>query len=214
MKIAQAEDEMYRSNMFIKEELTIWKEKPMYDKTWIHLQTYFKDRWTVMMRHQGNIPHKHGFESAASAEEDSSEHHLASNLCEVAVAATANKEHIQQMTTHNDELLKVVRKQQAQIDKHQTHIDELLKQKGQLINNIGNNTNTGGQTSAGAKNAHRGRYRGNRNNSGNCNINRNETRPDTAAATINRKTISPSAPIVPFVHTQWLIVGNWIKTRA
>ena len=103
----------------------------------------------------------------------------------MAVAATADKEHIQQMTTQNDDLLKVARKQQAKIDKHQTQIDELLKQNGQLIKNIGNNTNTGGPTSAGAENAHRGRYQGNRNNTGNHNTNRNETGPDNAAATIN-----------------------------
>ena len=37
MKITQAEDEMYRSNMFSKEELMTWEEKPMADKTWVHL---------------------------------------------------------------------------------------------------------------------------------------------------------------------------------
>ena len=51
------------------------------------------------MRYQGDTPHKNGFESAASAEEDSGEHRLAINLREVAVVATANKEHIHQMTT-------------------------------------------------------------------------------------------------------------------
>ena len=55
------------------------------------------------------------------------------------------------MTTQNDDLLKVVRKQQYHIDKQHTHIDELLKQNGQLINKIGNNTNTGGLTIAGAE---------------------------------------------------------------
>ena len=55
------------------------------------------------------------------------------------------------MTTQNDVLLKVVRKQQAQIDKQQTQINELLKHNGQIINKIGNNTNTGGPTSAGAE---------------------------------------------------------------
>ena len=67
------------------------------------------------------IPRQHypkaGFESATSAEEDRGKKLLANNLREVAVAATANKEHIQQITTQNDDLLKVVRKQQAQIDK-------------------------------------------------------------------------------------------------
>ena len=28
------------------------------------------------------------------------------------------------------------------------------------------------------------------------------------------QTIASSVPFVPFVHTQRLIVGNWIKTRA
>ena len=49
MKITQAEDKMYRSNMFSKEELTAWEEKTMANKTWVHLQTYFKDRWTATM---------------------------------------------------------------------------------------------------------------------------------------------------------------------
>ena len=33
MNITQAEDEMYRSNVFTKEELMNWEEKPMADKT-------------------------------------------------------------------------------------------------------------------------------------------------------------------------------------
>ena len=68
MKITQAEDEMYRSNMFSNEELMAWEEKPRADKTWVHLRTYFKDRWTATMQYQGDTPHKNGFESAASAE--------------------------------------------------------------------------------------------------------------------------------------------------
>ena len=128
--------------------------KPRADKTWVHLRTYFKDRWTATMRYQGNTPHKHGFESASRAEEDRGEQRIANNLHEVAVAATADKEHIHQMTTQNDDLLNFVRKQQAQIDKQQAQIDELLKQNGQLINKLGTNTNTGGATSAGAENTH------------------------------------------------------------
>ena len=70
MKITQAEYEMYRSNMFSKEELMAWEEKPRSDKTWVHLQTYFKDRWTARIRYQDNTTHKNGFESAVSTEED------------------------------------------------------------------------------------------------------------------------------------------------
>ena len=110
MKITQADEEMYMSNMFTKEELLTWEENPMADTTWVHLRMYFKDRWTPTMQYQENTPHKHGFESAASAEEDRGEHRLANNLRDVAVAATADKEHIRQMTTQNDKLLKVVRK--------------------------------------------------------------------------------------------------------
>ena len=135
-----------------------WEEKPMAEKTWVRLRTYFKDRWTMTMQYQGDTSYKHAFESSARAEEDRCEQRLANNLREVAVAATADKEHIQQMTTQNDNLLKVIRKHQAQIDKQQTHIDELLKQNGQLINKIGNNANTGGPTSAGEENTHRSRY--------------------------------------------------------
>ena len=81
--------------------------------------------------------------------------------------------------------MKVIRKQQAQIDKQKTHIDELLKQNGQLINKIGTNTNTGGPTNARAENTHRGRYRGNLNNTDNCNTNNNDTGSGTAADTRN-----------------------------
>ena len=59
--------------MFSKEELMAWEEKPRSDKTWVHLRTYFKDRWTETMRYQGDTTHRHGFESATSTEEDRGE---------------------------------------------------------------------------------------------------------------------------------------------
>ena len=188
MKITQAEEEMYRSDILSNEELMAWGKKNRADKMWVHLQAYFKDRWTATMRYKGNTPHKHGFEIAASAEQDRGEHTkcLVNNLCEVAVAATTDKEHIQQMTTQNDALLNVVRKQQAQTCKQQTQIDELLKQNSQLINKIGTSTDTGGTTSAGKENTHRVRYRGNRNNNGNRNTNNNDTGSDAVASTNNR----------------------------
>ena len=197
MKITQAEDEMYQSNMFSKEELMAWEEKHRADKTWVHLRTYFKDRWTVTIRYQCDTPHTHVFESATSAEEDRGEQagRLATNLHEVAVAATADKEHIQQMMTRHDNLMKAVSKQQAQIDKNQTQIDELMKQNGQLINKISTttNTNTGGATSGGAGNIHRGRYRDN------CNTNSNDTGLDAGDGTNNRTDNLPKCAISPFV---------------
>ena len=103
---------MYESNMISKEELMAWEEKPRADKTWVHLRTYLKDRWNETMRYQGNNNHKHGFESAARTEEEKGEQagRLETNLREVAVAETSDKEHIQQMTRQNDDLLKFVRK--------------------------------------------------------------------------------------------------------
>ena len=64
------------------------------------------------MRYQGDNPHNHGFDSDTSAEEDWGDQagRLATNLREVSVEATADKEHIHQMTTQNNDLLKVVRK--------------------------------------------------------------------------------------------------------
>ena len=122
------------------------------------------------------------------------------------------------MTTQNDDLLKVVRKQQAQIDKQKTEIDELLKQNGQLINKIGTTANTGGATSGGAVNNHRGRYRVNRNTNATA-----TATPTPAAMTwyqtlglapTTEPTISQSAPFSPFVCMQQLIVGSWIRTKA
>ena len=137
------------------------------------------------MRYQGDTPRNHGFDSSSRAEEERSEQagRLETNLRVVAVAATADKDHIQQMTTENDNLLKVVRKQQAQIDKQQTKIDDLLNHNGQLISKIGTttNNNTGGGTGGGAGNGNHGRNRGN----GNCNTNGNNTGYDAGAGTNN-----------------------------
>ena len=73
----------------------------------------------------------------------------------------------------------------------------MMNQNGQLINNIGTNTNAGGSTSAGADNTHRGRYIGNRNNTGNRNTNNNDTGSKTVADTSNRTNNSPKCAVCP-----------------
>ena len=97
--------------------------------------------------------------------------------------------------------MKVVRKHQAQIENQQTHIDELLKQNGHLINKIGTNTNTntGGATSGGSGNTHFGRYLGNRNtnDNGNCNTNSNDAGSDAGAGTNNRTENLPKCVVFP-----------------
>ena len=155
------------------------------DKVWVHLWEYFKDIWAAKMFYQGHTTCNHGFESAGSAEEEWCKEagRLETNLREVAVAATSDKEHIQQMVTQNDDMLKVVRKQQAQIDKQQTQIGKLLNQNGLLISKIGTttNNNSGGRTGWGCGNGNHGRNRGN----GNRNTNGNKTGSGAGAGTNN-----------------------------
>ena len=79
---------------------------------------------------------KHGFESAANIKEqkeqkkgaeakDGFTEELCDGLREVAITATANKENIQQMTSTNEDLLKIMKTQQEQIT-------QLIKQNGEL----------------------------------------------------------------------------------
>ena len=127
MKIMQAVNEMYDSNQFSEKDMMDWEDKASAEKTWVHLQTYFNALWTKKQRYGGTSPRNHGFESAANISEvtESSEARMATNLMEVARAATADKEHIQQMSNTADDLLTIVKKQQNQID-------ELIKQNGEL----------------------------------------------------------------------------------
>ena len=62
---------------------------------------------------------------------------FAQQLCDLVIAATANKEHIQQMTNCTDDLLAIIKQQQSQIT-------ELMRQNGVLIGKAG----TGGKSSA------------------------------------------------------------------
>ena len=106
-----------------------WEDRDYQDKTWVHFQSYFKTLWTQKTRYGSGSPRKHGFsDSAANISNEltkTSEGRLSINLCEMAVAATSDKEHIQQMSNTADELLAVVKKYQSQID-------ELIKQNGPL----------------------------------------------------------------------------------
>ena len=99
------------------------------------------------------------------------------------------------MTTQNDDLLKVVRKQQAKFDKQKTQIDELLNQNGQLVSKIGTttNNNTGGVTGGGAGNDNHGRNRGNCNR----NTNGNNTGSGARAGTNNRPNNCLKCAICP-----------------
>ena len=62
-------------------------------------QSYFKTLWMHKTHYGGVTPCKHGFDESAANKSDevieTSEERLSFNLHEVAIAATADKEHIQ-----------------------------------------------------------------------------------------------------------------------
>ena len=84
---------------------------------------------TQNKRYGSRSPRKNGFaESSANVSDEipeTSEDCLSINICKMAVASTADKEHTQQMSNTADELLAVVKNQKSQIY-------ELIKQNGQL----------------------------------------------------------------------------------
>ena len=132
MKITSAVKQMYQSNQFEQRDMRDWEKKPAADKTWVHCQAYFTALFNDNKRFGDAAGTKHGFESAANikeAEEKSNTTKMTNELCdnlrEVAIAATADKEHIQQMTSTNEDLLKIVKEQQKQIS-------QLIKQNGEL----------------------------------------------------------------------------------
>ena len=93
------------------------------------LPKLLQNLWMKKTLYNSGSPSKHGFaESAANVSDEvteTSEERLSVNLCKMVVAATSDKEHIQQMSNTADELLAVVKKYQSQID-------ELIKQNGPL----------------------------------------------------------------------------------
>ena len=113
-----------------------WERKPAVDKTWVHCQAYFTALYNDNKLFGDAAGNKHGFESAANIREqkqqkqqekvkDSFTEELCAGLREVAITATADKEHIQQMTSTNEDLLKIIKTQQEQIT-------QLIKQNGEL----------------------------------------------------------------------------------
>ena len=133
MKITQAVKQMYESSQFENRDMRDWERKPAADKTWVHCQAYFTTLYNDNKRFGDAAGNKHGFESAANIREQKEKEkangtfteELCDGLREVAIAATADKEHIQQMTSTNEDLLKIVKTQQEQIT-------QLIKQNGEL----------------------------------------------------------------------------------
>ena len=181
IKITQAVNQMYASNQFEKREYREWEKKPREEKTWVHCQAFFTGLFNDNKRFGDAAGNKHGFESAANADERQKDNttininaEIVNNIREVAIAATADKEHIQQMTSTNEDLLKIVKEQQNQIS-------QLIKQNGELTSAMGtkntttNNNNNGNSNSSGS-NSNSNNQNNNRNNNRNRNNNKNNER--------------------------------------
>ena len=108
-------------------------------RTWVHCQTYSGRLWTKNQRYGGTTARRHGFESAANVLEQVSEktETLGNNLRAVAVAGTADKEHIQQMSDSHEEMLAIIKKGQAQTDDLIKQNAALIKQNADLVSALG-----------------------------------------------------------------------------
>lgn len=120
-KITHAVTQMTTSGVFTEDDIMDWEDKVEADKTWVHCQTYWNKIFKKRKRFNNLKPKQHGFEGAANVEErppnEMSREELSQSLRDISEAATADKEHIQQMSTTTDEMLFIVKKQQSQIDK-------------------------------------------------------------------------------------------------
>ena len=133
-KISHTMNEMYRSNIFDARDMREWERKPANNKTWLNLRSYFGELYVDSKRYDKATGSRHGFESAANIEEkkatEENDKHFEQQLSDIAIAATADKEHIQQMTNSTEDLLKIIKEQQSQIK-------ELMRQNGMLIAKVG-----------------------------------------------------------------------------
>ena len=126
----QAIKEIYACQIFDARDMKEWEKKPAADKTWVHLRAFFVELYTDNQRYSKATGNKHGFESAANVAEvkakEEEEELVAQQLGDIALAATADKEHIQQMSNATDDMLAIIKEQSEQIK-------ELVRQNGLLV---------------------------------------------------------------------------------
>jgi hypothetical protein len=134
MKIITAMEAMYSSTMFTKAEMREWETKPAADKTWVHLQTFFSDLYDQNQKYNGNTAGGLGYGESANNvdEQEESGRVIVDAMKEVAIAATADKEHIQQMSTTADNLVAIIKRQQSTIEAQTTQLATLTANVGKL----------------------------------------------------------------------------------
>ena len=144
LQLLQVVAQMYQCGIFTRKEIMAWESKADNDKTMANAKTYFTELWEECQRYGGTTAAASGFgESANNTTEAEAPTQLVNALKEVATAATADKEHIQQMSTANDDLLAIIKRQQQQLDaliEQNGHLTEALsKLKPNTRNNNNNN---------------------------------------------------------------------------
>ena len=146
-KNMKAVKEMYECNLFDQRDLRDWEKKDDGEKTWVHLQSYFTALYNDTRRYNQASGKAHGYESAANVterkEQEGRDEHWQQQLGEIAVAATADKEHIQQMTMATEDLLKIVKQQQsdhkeqmAAMKTKDEQIANLIEQNSKLVSTL------------------------------------------------------------------------------
>jgi hypothetical protein len=134
---------MYKSGVFNKEEMRNWEQKDKANKTWVHLRAYFGDMFDANEQYTGLTADSHGFVKAANnvckarpdafpALQPADMETYVNAMKELAIAATADKEHIQQMSSAAGNLLAIGKWQQATIEKLTAQNTQLIAQTTKL----------------------------------------------------------------------------------
>ena len=123
-------EQMYESKFFDRDQYVQWEKKADADKTWENATVYFETITSDNKGYEANIggTAKRGrYESAANVEEEK-DNQLRLYFDSLAEAATADKEHIQQMSTTNSSMVSLSTTQQKQLEVKDKQITALIEQ--------------------------------------------------------------------------------------
>ena len=123
-------EQMYESKNFERDQYVQWEKKADADKTWANATAYFETITSDNEGYEANIggTAKRGrYESAANVEEEKDDQ-LRLYFDSLAEAATADKEHIQQMSSTNSSMVSLSTTQQKQLEVKDRQITALIEQ--------------------------------------------------------------------------------------